>query len=217
MNKSCIAGVTVSGEPVKYLGAYLGSGDLTAINFEAALKKARAVASRWSKRKLTITARVLVLKTFIFSIFVHTLNSVWIKPSQVDLIQKILLDFLWGGRFKLKLSTITSPVSEGGLKMLHVKNVLHTLQVKWMHRLTQDLGLSWSRFIWPLITKCIPPNLFGGMRQISESELKGLPLFYADMLHSYCRVNNLFYLRNDQLALPHNLWMTLGIPKLHPK
>ncbi len=74
MNKSCVAGVTVSGEPVKYLGAYLGSGDLTAMNFEAALKKARAVASRWSKRKLTLIARVLVVKMFIFSIFVHTMN-----------------------------------------------------------------------------------------------------------------------------------------------
>ncbi len=41
----------------------------------------------------------------------------------------------------------------GGLKMIHVRNVVHTLHVKWMNRLTMDRGFTWSRMIWPQLTK----------------------------------------------------------------
>ena len=44
-NKYLVAGVSVSSEPVKYLGTFLGVGDLTNLNFEGALNKARKVAA----------------------------------------------------------------------------------------------------------------------------------------------------------------------------
>ncbi len=83
------------------------------------------------------------------------------------------------------MSTIMSPPSQGGLKMLHVKNVLHVLCVKWMKHLFTDLGLSWSRFIWPEIITIYPLELHGRMRQVLESDLCVLPNFYAGMIHSY--------------------------------
>ena len=132
------------------------------------------------------TCMNVVLKTFIFSIFVHLLNCVFLTNTQLEVIQKLLLDFLWKGKARLKMSTIMSPPSWGGLKILHVKNVLHVLCVKWMQHLSIDLGLSWSRFIWPEITTIFPPELHGGMRQVLESDLRALPNFYAGMIHSYC-------------------------------
>ncbi len=79
---------------MKYLGAYLGLGDLSHLNFEQPLKKARAVIGRWSKRSLTLDARILVIKTFIFSIFVHILNTVSVTSAQIDTMQKMVTDFL---------------------------------------------------------------------------------------------------------------------------
>ena len=64
-----VCGVQVGNEPVKYLGVFLGMGDLTALNFEACLLKAYKVAQRWSKHPLTLLAKIVVLKTFIFSVF----------------------------------------------------------------------------------------------------------------------------------------------------
>ncbi len=85
-NKVLISGVEVGNLPVKYLGAYLGCNDTTTMNFEHALSKARLIANRWKKCTFTLPAQVTVIKTFIFSVFVHVLNVVEVSSSQIDTI-----------------------------------------------------------------------------------------------------------------------------------
>ena len=53
-NKIKQVGVEVGSTPVKYLGAYLGLGDLKKLNFDSLLKKAKAIAARWNKHSLTL-------------------------------------------------------------------------------------------------------------------------------------------------------------------
>ena len=93
-NKNKQVGIEVGSTPVKYLGAYLDLGDLMKLNFDSPLKKARAIAARWNKCSLTLDAHILVAKTFIFSVFVHIITTVSIKVEQLDVIQKLLLDFV---------------------------------------------------------------------------------------------------------------------------
>ena len=71
---------------MKYLGAFLGTGDMTSLNFEKVLAKARSIVARWRKCSLTLPARITILKTFIFSVFVHVLNVVEITAAQIDTI-----------------------------------------------------------------------------------------------------------------------------------
>ncbi len=105
-----IAGIQVDSVLVKYLGAFLGLGDLSALNFEMPLRKARIKLQKWNKRKLSLFARITVAKTFIFSLFTHILNSTWITNDQLNLTQKILNEFLWGGENKLKPSIFFCPL-----------------------------------------------------------------------------------------------------------
>ncbi len=88
-------GIVVRCAPVKYLGAYLGLSDLSKLNFEQQLCKARAIISKWSGRNLSLDARILVSKTFIFSVFTCILNAVFITNVQINLIQKLLNEFIW--------------------------------------------------------------------------------------------------------------------------
>ncbi len=81
-----VAGVAICNSPVKYLGASLGLGDLSRLNFETLLRKARALVAHWNRRSLTLDARILVVKTFIFSVFVHVLNTVHITSNQLDIV-----------------------------------------------------------------------------------------------------------------------------------
>ena len=90
-------GVVIVAKPVKYLGAYLGLGNLSALNFESPL---RNKIQCWNKRNLSLKAKVTIIKTFIFSLFTHILNMVFITNNQLDVIQKILNDFLWHGKPK---------------------------------------------------------------------------------------------------------------------
>ncbi len=62
-------GVSVRCAPVKYLGAYLGLGDLSKMNFEQPLQKAHTILSKWSNWNLTLNARILVSKSFLLSVF----------------------------------------------------------------------------------------------------------------------------------------------------
>ncbi len=210
VHKLLVSGICVCNAPVKYLGAFLGLGDLSHLNFEQPLKKARAVIGRWLKHSLTLDARILVIKTFIFSVFVHILNTVSVSSTQMDIMQKMVTDFLWRGRSRVKLSTMMADYACGGLKMLHVRNVVHALRVKWMQHFSLDMGLTWSRLAWPAVTCRIPPELFQGLCHVLESALCGLDQFYSSMLHSYTYVSNLFYKANKELDLPINLW---GHPK----
>ncbi len=71
-NRLKIFGVEVSDEPAKYLGAFLGTGDMTSLNFEKVLAKARSIAARWRKHSLTLPARITILKTFLSFSFLYT-------------------------------------------------------------------------------------------------------------------------------------------------
>ncbi len=94
MKAAKVAGVCINNKPMKYLGAFLGVEDLSDMNFKNALAKVWVIATRWQKQNLTLPAQILVIKTFLFSIFVHTLNTVHIKNKHLEVIQRIMNDFL---------------------------------------------------------------------------------------------------------------------------
>ena len=195
--------------PVKYLGTFVGSGNLSKLNFELTLRKACRITSHWSKRNLTLPARVLICKTFIFSTFVHVCNCSYITTAQVKLLQKVLNEFLWRGQRPVIMYT---PVSHGGLNMINIKNTVHVLQLKWMDRLYKDVGSSWSRFVWNKIERISLMPLMAGIRRIRESDLHTLSPFYWSMLRSYAYLNKLFYEANTAELLPRNIWFTLQFP-----
>ncbi len=55
-DKYYIEGIQVACKPVKYLGAFLGYGDLTKLNFEIPLKKVQNKIQYWNKHHLTLPA-----------------------------------------------------------------------------------------------------------------------------------------------------------------
>ncbi len=126
--------------------------------------------------------KVLVCKTFIFLTFVHLCNCVYFTAAQIILLQTVLNKFIWKGQSKLRPGIMYAPVKEGSLNMINVKNVVHTLHVKWMKHLCDDHGNSWSRIIWPKIQSVIPPQLIASLMGITEQMLKDLTPFYHSIL-----------------------------------
>lgn len=83
-----------------------------------------------------------------------------------------------------------------------------------MDHLLQDSGATWSMFAWPFITSIILSRMLPGLTGISENDLEPILPFYHMILRSYCVVNNLFYMNNDTLPLPRNLFSVNGDTKL---
>ena len=95
VGKKILAEVSTRSTPVKYLGAFLGLGDLTKLNFEQPLRKAHRIMNKWNNYHLTLDAHILISKTFLFSVFTHMINSIFLTISQIDVIQKLVSDFVW--------------------------------------------------------------------------------------------------------------------------
>ncbi len=92
-----VLGVEVASKPVKYLGAFLDITDVSEMNFKKPLTRVRNNTHKWNKRQITLHARVLVAKTFVTSLFIHILNSVYIQTKQLQLIQCLVNSFVWRG------------------------------------------------------------------------------------------------------------------------
>ena len=87
--------VVVTNEPVKYLGAYLGLGSkVEQMNFDIIFSKMKAKISRWRYRVISLEARVLVIKTLIFSCCTHILNVTYILSKHLEQIKHLLNKFL---------------------------------------------------------------------------------------------------------------------------
>ncbi len=100
---------------------------MSELNFEKPLRAAWNKIHKWNKRHLTLLAKILVAKTFIFSLFTHILNTTWVVNVQLDLIQRILNKFVWSGQCKIRFKIACSPVSEGGLNMINVKSTMQIM------------------------------------------------------------------------------------------
>ena len=96
--------------------------------------------------------------------------------------------------------------------MIHIKNMVHCLRVKWMFYFCEDVGVSWPRYVWDQVEQVIPLTLLAGVRAVNENLLKSLSPFYACMIHSFAFVNNLFYEANPEAELPHNIWFSNIFP-----
>ena len=90
-----VAGVKISSDLVKYLGVFIERDVAEDKNFDSILDKMKRVAMRWRSRPLTLPVWVLIAKCMIFSVGTHVLNTVTISSHRLEILQKVLNDFLW--------------------------------------------------------------------------------------------------------------------------
>ncbi len=144
----------------------------------------------------------------------HVCNYVFLQSDQLTLLQKILNEFIWRGKNKIKPQVMYAPVLQGGLGMINMKNVVHTLWTKWMEHLLKDWGGSWSSVIWDSVVSCVPEHLFSGLMAVDENDIQILIPFYQAVIQSFCFVNGLFMKKNAGLPHARNLFRTDFCPKI---
>ena len=123
-------GVHIMSKPVRYLGAYLGDSSAAKNkNFEYIVMKFKQVTKRWWECKLTIPARITVLKCMILSVAMHILSTTHINSEQLQTLQKMCNDFVWCGQNHLKERVFQNTMKWGGLAHVHVKYCLHKIRL----------------------------------------------------------------------------------------
>ena len=99
---------------------------------------------------------------------------------------KIIFDFIWKGKDKVKRSTLVSEIEDGGLKAPHLESIIETQRVLCCKKLAGDQPTSWKTILlhylkpvgWKLVSCC---NF-----ELQKLPIK-LPKFYEECLKSFAK------------------------------
>ena len=111
-------------KPIKALGVYFSYNEKECenMNFDSKLQQLTSILNIWKTRNLTLVGKILLIKTFALSQFIHLASVIPIPNKVTQQIEKIIYNFIWkGGKGFIKRNTIIGNIDEGGLKMIDVK------------------------------------------------------------------------------------------------
>ena len=82
---------------IKVLGIYLGKNDLN-LNFRNRLEKLEKTIQKWTKFKLNIFTKTIILKTYIISILQYYMKIFPMSAYKLKIFNKNIFGFLWDQR-----------------------------------------------------------------------------------------------------------------------
>ncbi|KAJ8358246.1 hypothetical protein AAFF_G00020010 [Aldrovandia affinis] len=108
-------GFSVCTGGLKILGIRFFACDSAALNWEARLNLVRTRLGVWTRRQLSLTGRVVVVRSVLMPLLIH-LAYVFPVPARTKLaLTRLVFRFLWGGRYEyVTRELMYMPVSGGG-------------------------------------------------------------------------------------------------------
>ena len=147
----------------------------------------------WRWRDLTIIGRIQIVKTFIIPIFLYRTSLISLDKEFVKEANKIIFDFIWKGKDKVKRSALISDIEDGGLKAPHLNSIIETQRVLCCKKLANDQPSGWKT----ILLHYLKP-VGGKLVLCCDFDLKKLPIklpaFYEECLKFFAKcsaVNNL--------------------------
>ena len=113
------------------------------LNFDEILKSIKEKLQFRNWRNLTILGRIQIVKTFVIPIFMYRAGLVSVNKDVIKEANKIIFQFIWKGKDKVKRSTLIGDVENGGLKAPHLESVVKTQRImccKMKPKLNQAVG-----------------------------------------------------------------------------
>ena len=140
----------------------------------------------WKWRDLTIIGKIQIIKTFIIPIFLYRASLIPMGKDFVKQANKIIFDFIWKGKDKVKRSTLVSEIEDGGLKAPHLESIIETQRVLCCKKLASDQPSTWRtilrHYLKPVDGKLILCCNF----ELQKLPIK-LPQFYEECLRSFAK------------------------------
>ena len=135
----------------------------------------------WRWRDLTIIGRIQIVKTLIIPIFLYHATLISVNREFVKDVNKIIFDFIWKGKDKVKHFALISDIEDGRLKAPHLDSIIETRRVLCCKKLASDQPNKWKK----ILLHYLEP-LGGKFILCCEFDLKKLPVklpaFYEECL-----------------------------------
>ena len=94
------------------------------LNFDEITKTIKDKLRIWKWRDLTIIGRIQLVKTFIIPTFLYRASLICMDKEFVNEVNKIIFDFIWKGKDKVKRCVLVGDIEDGGLKAPHLGSIL---------------------------------------------------------------------------------------------
>lgn len=123
-------------------------------NWTKRLTNIERIISLWSKRNLSISGKLCIIKSFLISQLVYPMQALCAPEPILFKLNTLLFKFLWQKRFsnkkafeKVKRTVICNTREEGGLGMINMMDMQSSFMLGWVTQIQSDSSERW---------KCIP-------------------------------------------------------------
>ena len=183
-------GIAWPKDPIKALGIFYSYNKEACIkaNFEDKIDKLKKQLHWWKARKLSLTGKILIVKTLGISKFALISSLLHVPDHIIKSINTIIFSFIWGGKTdKVKRKIIVQSHEKGGLKMINFSNFVQAAKCKWIQRYLNCKNANWKTMFDYFCNKENLGIFLRGNFEIKELP-KSLPSYYYDAILSW---NNL--------------------------
>ena len=135
-------GITVSNDPKIILNT----------NFLPRLKVFGNTLDIWNTRGLSLKGRVTILKSLAIPQLLYPMSVLPIPKLVVDLIDNMILDFVWSKRKpKIKKDVIIQNINNGGIKVPSFSTMLEANRIGWIKRIVDGSEAKWKHILGDLV------------------------------------------------------------------
>ena len=94
------------------------------LNFKEIIDAIKTKLQLWKWRNLTIIGRIQIVKTFVIPLILYRAGSICIDKDVVTKANRIIFDFIWKGKDKVKRVSVVGDIKDGGLKAPHLESII---------------------------------------------------------------------------------------------
>ena len=130
-------------EKIKVYGVIFGANEIKE-NYLPKIQKKKQTINKWNKIYFDLFEKVIILKTYIFSILQYTMIFSEIPLVYINEINTLIFNFLWNGRDKIERETLYQDFSKGGLNVPSLIQKQDSLIIQTLRRIEINRNQPWA-------------------------------------------------------------------------
>ncbi len=176
--------------PIKLLGIYLSSdpNETIVLNFQSKIDALLRQLHWWKARDLTLTGRVLIVKSLALSKFQYLASLIKIPQNVIMQVNSIIYEFIWNGKTdKVKRKLFEQDYSKGGYKMINLNDIITSASAMWVKKILDSTDRAWKHTLeWFSKRKNLSIFL---MSNFDASELPiTMPPYYTETIYNWSQL-----------------------------
>ena len=185
-----ISGIKFS-KIVRYLGIYIGTDlvECNVRNWDNKLQNFQKLLDIWKNKHLTLYSKIDFIKTYALSKIIFSVIMLPLPIGFTKNIEKIIYNFIWGKRDKIRRRSIICSQIKGGLNMLDLESFFESLKGTWLYRIANSPD-NWTIIPYFYISKIMPFNCILQMSFRNKKEfpcISNIPIFYQQVILAHCK------------------------------